>query len=388
VKQVLMNLLGNAIKFTDRGEIRLKVLSETRGESCVVIFEVTDTGIGLTREQVVRLFQAFAQADDSTTRRFGGTGLGLTISQRFAELLGGELTVDSLSGVGSVFRVTIDGGPAAGIEMLHGLTEAVLAPPSGSGPNKRIRLSGRILLAEDGPDNQQLISLHLRKAGAEVVIAGNGRIAVDLVKSELFDLILMDMQMPELDGYAATSELRSRGYQLPIIALTAHAMAEDRGKCMAAGCTDYLTKPIEKQTLLTAVAGYLPGSVITDAESGSAPIEGVSQLTHASLKSTLANDIDMTEAIEEFVATLPCRVALMNQLLTEQNFSELRCVMHQMKGAGGGYGFDAITQLAGDAERAMKEKESPEKIEAGTASLIALVRSVEGYQPAGETSNA
>jgi CheY-like chemotaxis protein/HPt (histidine-containing phosphotransfer) domain-containing protein len=382
-----MNLVGNALKFTELGGIRLNVSSQSKGETCLVVFEITDTGIGMTDKQVRRLFQPFTQADESTTRRFGGTGLGLTISKRLAELLGGELSVESLPGVGSMFCVTIDGGATAGVEMLHGLTEAGLSIPTSERVDKRVTLRGRILLAEDGLDNQKLISIHLRKAGAEVVVAENGRIAVDLVQSQAFDLILMDMQMPELDGYAATSELRTRGCTLPIIALTAHAMAEDRGKCLAAGCTDYLTKPIEKNRLLTALAGYLPGSETNNAAPTSFPVAAEQSGPRELLRSTLADDPDMEVALQEFVATLPHRVATVNQLLNEHNFQELQRVMHQIKGSGGGYGFERITQVAAEAERALKEEDPLDAIKADVDSLIALVRSVDGYEPSRELSH-
>jgi len=407
VRQVLMNLMGNALKFTEKGEIRLRVSSKVKDYKMLVEFEVTDSGIGLTQEQITSLFQPFTQADDSTTRKFGGTGLGLTISKRLAELLGGGLAVESIPGIGSVFRVTIDGGQAAGVEMVQGLTESIKAIPASEQVRKRVTLCGRILLAEDGPDNQRLISLHLRKAGAEVTIAENGRVAVNLVQAQPFDLILMDMQMPELDGYAATSRLRAQGHQLPIIALTAHAMAEDRAKCLAAGCTDYLTKPIEKNTLLTAVAGYLPGSTIADAVTAAAtaqPVppaqaptapsaENVAPVSSRSLpqaqpaetlRSSLADDPDMAEAIDEFVETLPSRVAAVEKLLSEQNLPELRRVVHQIKGAGGGYGFDGITKVAAEAERKLQQNDDLAAIQADLASLTMLIRSVEGYQTSRE----
>ena len=384
VKQVLMNLVGNALKFTERGEVRLHVSSIVKDHTSVAVFEVTDSGIGMSDKQVLHIFQPFTQADDSTTRRFGGTGLGLTISKRLAELLGGELTVDSLPGVGSKFRFTVDGGSAENVEMLHGFTESLIAASSEHMENHSTTLRGRILLAEDGPDNQRLISMHLRKAGAEVVVAENGRIAVDLARSQSFDLILMDMQMPEMDGYAATTELRNYGYGVPIIALTAHAMSEDRDKCLAAGCTGFLTKPIAKNALVSALAGYLTANPLNDAVplSSTTPLEQPTQPSF--LKSSLAEDPDMKEAIEEFVGTLPKRMAGITQLLSEHNLGELRRVAHQLKGAGGGYGFDKITQLATVVETAVEQQDPLETIKDDVNELIALVRSVEGYQHAHE----
>jgi two-component system, sensor histidine kinase len=260
LKQVLVNLCGNAVKFTERGGVRMRVsCARTPGGPDRLQFDVADTGIGLTAAQIGRLFQPFSQADESMTRRFGGTGLGLVISKRLAELMGGDIRVQSVAGCGSTFTLVIDPGSLDGVEMSCGLEESMVAvvAPQPAGP--RMRLSGRILLAEDGPDNQRLISTHLRRAGADVVVVENGRLALERVASEggRFDLIFMDMQMPELDGYGATSELRRRGWTGPVVALTAHAMSGDREKCLRAGCTDYLTKPVDRDVLVRTAASYM-----------------------------------------------------------------------------------------------------------------------------------
>jgi signal transduction histidine kinase/ActR/RegA family two-component response regulator len=261
VRQILVNLVGNASKFTEKDTIEVKVSARIPSDptaSCKVRLAVCDTGIGMTQDQLAKLFRPFTQADESTTRRFGGTGLGLTISKSLANLLGGDITIESTAGQGSIFTVTLNGGCIDGVELLSNLTEQGVAPaPKETSATPTITLHGRILLAEDGLDNQRLISMYLKRAGAEVVIAENGRIAVDRVRAEKFDLVLMDMQMPEMDGYAATSKLRNCGFTLPIIALTANAMSEDRNKSLNAGCSDYLTKPIDKTKLLTTVRSYL-----------------------------------------------------------------------------------------------------------------------------------
>jgi PAS domain S-box-containing protein len=377
-KQVLVNMLGNAIKFTERGEVSLRVSSVVSRQNVTVMFEVTDSGIGMSTEEVRRVFQPFVQADSSTTRRFGGTGLGLSISKRLAELLGGDLTVSSHPRKGSKFCFTIDGGPHEGAEFVSGYTESVL--PVTHVLARRQTLRGRILLAEDGPDNQRLISNHLRKAGAEVVIAENGRAAVDLACAEEFDLILMDMQMPVLDGYAATAELRRSGFQRPIIALTAHAMATDREKCIAAGCTDYLAKPIDRVFLLTVLASYLDNCAFASEER---PLLSASEQAVGStaiLKSAYASDPEMKGIIKEFVATLPGRMAKIDFLRRERDMTELRRVLHQLKGAGGGYGFDALSRAATVAESALDGGASLETIEEHLNSLHALVASIEGYE--------
>ena len=262
LRQILINLLGNSIKFTDRGGIQLiaRVLGAESNHPKLE-FAVRDTGIGMTPEQAARLFRPFTQADSSTTRKFGGTGLGLTISQRFAQMLGGEICVESSWGEGSTFRVTVATGSLANVPFVdrnsHDAAEVESAAPAANA--RQARIEARILLAEDGPDNQRLISHVLRKVGAQVEVADNGRSAVQLALEaarvgQPFDLVLMDIQMPILDGYGATRELREAGYTGSIVALTAHAMNGDREKCLEVGCNDYATKPIDRARLLATVA--------------------------------------------------------------------------------------------------------------------------------------
>ncbi|HVJ68069.1 MAG TPA: response regulator [Caulifigura sp.] len=379
VKQLLVNLVSNAVKFTERGQVSVHVSSETRGDKCIVHFAVTDTGIGLRPQQLNQIFHPFTQADESTTRRYGGTGLGLAISKRLAELLGGSLLAESLVGVGSVFRFSIDGGPVAGLQMLQQLKESSLS--HGAAANRKIELSGRILLAEDGPDNQKLISQMLRKAGAEVVIAENGRIAVEQVTCGAFDVILMDMQMPEMDGYTATRQLRAMGFTLPILALTAHAMSGDRAKCIDAGCTDYLTKPIAKNTLLSALARYVPSSS-PETPRPASTVDNASPVGR--IRSEFADDPDMTEVVAEFVDNLPIRMADLTKSLERQDLPAVQRSLHQLKGAGGGYGFNEITSTAASAELSIKNHDSLSSIHSEINSLLALVRSVEGYEASRE----
>ncbi len=259
LRQILINIVGNAIKFTETGSVNIRVAFEQR-PSPTLRFDVTDSGIGMTIEQVNRLFRAFSQADNSTTRRFGGTGLGLSISKRLAEMLGGGIAVSSEAGKGSTFSVTI----SAEVLAQHDTQGEQFVVPRAGGPNASASVDSlagaRVLLAEDGPDNQRLISFHLRKAGAEVEIASNGEIALKRVTDAAkpaIDLVLMDMQMPLMDGYEASRCIRAAGHTLPIIALTAHAMAGDRDQCVGAGCCDYLTKPIDRTKLVETCARWL-----------------------------------------------------------------------------------------------------------------------------------
>ncbi|MHC5024915.1 MAG: CHASE domain-containing protein, partial [Planctomycetota bacterium] len=239
LRQILVNLVGNAVKFTETGGVRILVhVDPPEAPEPRLRLDVLDTGIGLTDEQQSRLFQSFSQADSSTTRRFGGSGLGLTISRRLAQILGGDITVESMSGGGSRFVVSVCTGSLDGVEMLDSEEEAVntletgdatdpSAPAPAAAAAADAPLAGRVLLAEDGPDNQRLIGVFLRRAGLDVDIATNGQEAVEqavaaLERNAPYDLILMDMQMPVMDGYTATRTLRSSGYTLPIVALTAH----------------------------------------------------------------------------------------------------------------------------------------------------------------------
>jgi CheY-like chemotaxis protein len=390
VKQVLVNLLSNAIKFTERGTIKITLAREITYFSHSIRIDVTDTGIGMTPAQLDRLFQPFTQADNSTTRRFGGTGLGLTISRRLANLLGGDIQVGSEYGKGSTFSFTFNGGPRDGTELLHDINEAELFVAPRAPGDEHIRLRGRVLLAEDGEDNQDLISTHLRDAGAEVVIAGNGRIAAEMAAAANppFDLILMDMQMPELDGYGATTRLREAGVKTPIVALTANAMAEDRARCLSVGCTDYLPKPVERYQLLSTVACYMGHSLRTPAPEprrADAPsaqhAPGQIIPTMQAPAGTIASNPKYKALLDKFIARLPERVAMMSRLLHEENLVELERSVHQLKGAGHGYGFTGITEIAARAEQRIRAKADPAMIRAEVDELIRLIRSVQGYDP-------
>ncbi len=266
LKQVLVNLVGNAVKFTEAGGVRLAVSlltpehdGTTQGPSALRI-EVHDTGIGMSSETIARLFKPFAQADGTMTRRFGGTGLGLVICNHLISMLGGKLDVTSTLGAGSVFTVTLT-VDAQDAQSLNHEPGAVLQRTSheSAAPTGAPLVGTRILLAEDGPDNQRLLGLLLRRAGAAVTIVDNGQSAFEAAQAaansaEPFNVVLLDMQMPILDGYGAVAKLRAAGYTRPIVALTAHALDADRDRCLAAGCSDYLTKPVDRALLISTCA--------------------------------------------------------------------------------------------------------------------------------------
>jgi CheY-like chemotaxis protein/HPt (histidine-containing phosphotransfer) domain-containing protein len=335
-----------------------------------------------------RLFQPFVQADDSMTRRYGGTGLGLVISRRLAQYMGGDLGVKSEMGKGSVFSLWFDGGSLDGTEMRRDLTEATLNVEGETVPSEQISLRGRILLAEDGIDNQHLLTMYLTMAGAEVVVAPNGRDACEKMRSDRFDLILMDMQMPEMDGYTAASELRRQGFRLPIIALTAHAMSGDRARCLAAGCTDYLTKPIDRELLLRTTASYLQ-KVAPSAPPSAAPAKPAPNPAAAPpVAGADAVASAMRKAVEGFINRLPARVVSLTSLVQTGETEELRRLTHQLKGAGAGYGFPQITEIAARVESLIKSSEQLDTIKTGVDELVELIRSIKGYDRSKETNGS
>jgi CheY-like chemotaxis protein/anti-sigma regulatory factor (Ser/Thr protein kinase) len=262
LRQILVNLVGNAVKFTSSGTVTLTARVLGSDPERRLKIEVEDTGPGLSSEQVARLFSPFGQADASVTRRHGGSGLGLSISNRLAQLLGGSVTLARTElGRGSTFCLELPLALFEGTAWSARLDLPVPRAPLPQ-PSESVRLNGRVLLAEDGRDNQVLVSFHLRRAGAQVDVAANGVTALELIEraeaeGRPYDLLLTDIQMPEMDGFTLTRVLRARGSRLAIVALTAHAMAEDRDRCLAAGCDDYAVKPIDKARLLTTCARWM-----------------------------------------------------------------------------------------------------------------------------------
>jgi signal transduction histidine kinase/DNA-binding response OmpR family regulator len=360
--QVLNNLVGNAIKFTERGEIHLKV--EWLGERNGLVrtrFSVRDTGIGLSPEQAQGLFQAFSQADSSITRRFGGSGLGLAICKQMVELMGGEIAVEGQPGQGCTFSFTCSFAlPEDGAQ--------VRAPPAQTtthhAPRQTLaQLSGaRVLVAEDNALNQEVARAFLSKAGLQVTVVDNGLDALERVKQETFDAVLMDLHMPAMDGLEATRQIRAlpQGKQLPIIAMTAAAMPEDRAACAAAGVTAYLSKPVNPQELADLLVAWVrprPGL------GGTAPAAAAEQPGQEAKLAALAQalpGVAVREAVWRLQGDLSAYLVLLQAFVqqhgetaeivrahaSEPAASVLYELAHQLKGVAGNLGLQEVFSSA------------------------------------------
>jgi PAS domain S-box-containing protein len=364
LRQVLVNLIGNAIKFTEGGSVHVRVslVSEWRSGEPAVRFEVIDTGIGIDKAKIHTLFDPFVQADSSTSRRYGGTGLGLTISARIVDLLHGEISASSEPGKGSTFVVTLPAGDLEGVEIMDKPGEALLRgrAVSHASPVTTDALRGlRIMVAEDGPDNQRLIRTLLSKAGANVTLVEDGSAAVGAASGCVFDMILMDLQMPKMDGYQATRTIRAQGCKVPILALTAHTMSADRAKCLAAGFDDHLAKPIKRDELIAKVAQWARAEGRRDSRSSSTPTEcggAVSEQDVGVILSELADDPDLAGILTEFVSCMPERIISMKKALAGSDLEQVRRLAHRLKGAGGSYGYARLTDVAADIESACQDR--------------------------------
>ena len=388
LRQILLNLIGNAIKFTESGTVKVVVsMAEPSPQGRDRIrFDVIDTGIGMNALQQKHVFQPFRQASISTSRVFGGTGLGLTISRRLARMLGGDVTVVSTLEVGSTFTLTIDAGTVKTDDLIEGplrmeTLETVTAP---AGAQWTRKLGGRILLAEDGVDNRRFISAILQQVGAEVTLVENGQQAFDHAmaardKDRPFDAVLMDMQMPVLDGYAAAQKLREAGYEGWIVALTAYAMSGDREKCLAAGCDDFVTKPIDVEQFLASLARHVAnprtGPVVAKQTCTSAPdpstvdAEGI-------IVSTLAGHPTLGGLVEGFVERLPKRLEELSSAFDSSDLGTLENLAHGLRGAGGTYGFKLLTEAAEKLEECIKQGGAHSEIAAAMDRLTRVCQRV------------
>ncbi len=377
LRQILINLVDNAVKFTEHGGVQITVRCvRPQDAPSQMQFEITDTGIGMTPDEMAQLFTPFTQADSSTTRRFGGTGLGLSISERLAGMLGGEIAVQSVPGQGSTFTLTIDPGSMEDVPMLQS-APGPLSEIDGTTQASRLpSLQGRILLAEDGQDVQRLVGSILRGADLEVDLAENGRVACEkaaasTAQGKPYDLILMDIQMPVMDGLKATRRLRRDGFSGPVVALTAHAASADGRKCLAAGCDDYLTKPITSMKFLDTVARHLGQELPPDAfdlpDSSTAKPPGL-------MASPFIGHEKKAELLAQFVDELPDRIARIEEASTAGDLATLQLLAHRLKGSAAVYGLMEVAELARRIEQEADGKADPKALRATVAELIQQCR--------------
>jgi PAS domain S-box-containing protein len=366
LRQIVTNLLGNAIKFTEKGSVQVVLHLEQQGEKPLFAIDVIDSGIGIPNDKLDSIFEAFVQADTSVTRRFGGTGLGLSISRRFARAMGGDIVASSVPGTGSTFAVRVASGPLAGVRILA--PEELLASderaPASDQSHWIFPAGARVLVVDDGPENRRLVKLVLEESGLQVEEAENGQIGVDKALAEQFDLVLMDMQMPVMDGYMATRLLRERGFSKPIFALTAHAMKGFEQEITAAGCSGYLTKPIDIDSMLQSIAEALGGRRVGGSRPGtaSAPVEAradrlapiVDESASAPLVSRLADRPRLHSAIRKFTARLNEQLDAMEHACAIHDMAELAALAHWLKGAAGTVGYDAFTERSAELEQWIK----------------------------------
>ncbi len=382
LRQIVTNLVGNAIKFTSEGGVDLVLRLDSAAASPHLVLEIVDSGVGMPADKVESVFDPFVQADSSVTRQFGGTGLGLAISRRFARALGGDVVATSELGKGSTFTVTLDPGPLEGVRMIDADEALSAAGETDEDEAKHwVFPPTRVLVVDDGEENRDLLAIVLGDVGLEVEGAENGQVGVDMVEAGTFDVVLMDMQMPIMDGKTATRTLRERGCELPIIALTANAMKGYEQELIEAGCTGYLTKPIDVDHLLATLAELLggkaekaepqPPSTLPE-PTPSAPPSAAERL--APVVSRLAGSTPRAQAIiGKFAARLSAQLGELDRAWEARNFETIAAFAHWLKGSGGTVGFEAFTEPAETLE--MHAKQGSEE---ATAAAIAEVRGIAG----------
>ncbi|MEM7230893.1 MAG: response regulator [Planctomycetota bacterium] len=405
VRQVLVNLVSNGVKFTDSGDVKVFCRAIPNEDTpCEFLeFEVRDSGIGMSEAERDQVFRAYGQVTNDVTRKYGGTGLGLSISKRLVELLGGTISVTSEKDRGSTFSFAIPVGDLVDIQMV---TEAGEEPDESNGSNESEALQGRVLLAEDVPTNQQLLRFHLERAGLEVVVADNGLVAVEVCREyqnagDPFDIVLMDMQMPKMDGYTATSCIRSEGFQGPVVALTAHALEGEREKCIRAGCDDFASKPIDRKTLLETVRRNLGRQPIRNYGDpqllASVVSEEVAQDLEALddggpvyselLRTVGSQDPELVRMVRDFARDLPAWVGGFHKKLAARDFDRIADECHQLKGAAGGFGFPQIGDIADQMESIATTTRNVRKLGHALERLQDLVSRIETEEPVTDSSN-
>ena len=381
LRQILTNLVGNSIKFTEEGGVRIVVGLAASSAQPQLTLAVIDTGIGVAEDKQQSIFDPFVQADTSVTRKFGGTGLGLAISRRFAQALGGDITLRSELGKGSVFTVRIDTGPLDGVRMLEPQQALAASEEITTESQPQWQFPpARVLVVDDGDENRELVTVVLEEIGLKVEGAENGEVAVEKALRGDFAVIFMDVQMPVMDGFTATRQLRLRGLKTPIIALTAHAMKGFEEQIMSMGFSGYLTKPIDIDAMIHKLADLLRARSLDSDHSGkhveAAVIDAEPKATPAPAEPPLvsrlaANNPRFRPIVVKFAHRLTDQLEAMSKAWNDRNFEELAGLAHWLKGAGGTVGFDAFTEPALGLEQLAKARNT-EEVEAAIDELRQL----------------
>ena len=365
LRQNVINLLGNSIKFTEKGGLDIRVEQDPEDPRLGSLrVAIRDTGIGIPADKLDAIFESFTQADSSTTRRYGGTGLGLTISKQLVELMGGRIWVESTLGAGSTFFFTAK----------YDVARAPLTVERPRASREELeKLTGglRILLADDSEDNRFLIRSYLKRTNAEIEIAENGAIALEMFRQGHYDLVLMDVEMPVMDGLEATRAIRQfeaeQGREAtPVLALTAHAFADMAAKGLAAGFTAILTKPIKHLTLLEALITHRERATPMD----NAPAREIVQ------PEVVQMEAGMEDVVPEYLAKRRAEIIVYREALELRDFDTIRRLAHKMKGTGAGYGFPLLTELGAAIEKAAVENDV-ESAAANVEKFAAYVERVE-----------
>lgn len=333
LKQIIINLCSNAIKFTDKGRVQIDIRYDGSENKIDII--VTDTGIGMSEAEVLHVFDPFAQADMTTSRKYGGSGLGLSISRKLATALGGTLACSSARDSGSCFTLSLYN--INNVDLTDSMADVSFDNNDIlSGTPVIEQLTGKVLLVEDSPDNQQLISMYVNRTGVSIDIANNGVQGVEMAMANHYDLILMDMQMPVMDGVEATKQLRQKGFNGPIVSLTANALISTRDKCFEAGSNEFLVKPINLQQFYDVLNTYLE-------------IKDNNSEKHTGRKRSTADfyhNPKYLEIVDRFVEKLPELVSDLIQQVELKNWEQVKSKSHDLKGMGGSMGFDDITEIS------------------------------------------
>jgi PAS domain S-box-containing protein len=349
-RQIISNVVGNAVKFTDEGSVDVEAAVIRRDGRDMLEIVVADSGIGIPPDKLDRIFDPYEQADGSITRRFGGTGLGLAICRRLTRLLDGDITVSSEPGVGSRFTILLGVGDLADVPMKA--AESVRLDEDGQEKDNPHGLAGkRVLVVDDSEVNRRLLGLFLRRAGCLVEMAENGRQAVDKALVLPFDLILMDMQMPVMDGYTATLELRVNRCMVPVVAVTAQALPLDEEAAMEAGCSGFVSKPVRARELFNVMRRAMgveePTFCVMPPLKEEAEPNAAIELDEPAFFET---DPDILAIIRDFHADLPAQLRAMRALLEGGDYDSLRRRCHFLRGTGGSLGFRRLAELAGRLE--------------------------------------